>query len=258
MRGHVPVGYYKDTDWDTQTILDTKKYYFKATEPNRTRVVPGDLVLLREYGSGFWGTAEIAAPWLPDPKAVEKHDQEAGWFPIEKVRKWGTVLPYELVRDDLSNKNYRIRIAKATPEDFASVLHALRVYQRLGFGAADGDFFVLESGLEEAVKANLKQLKLRLAGHEIRQQYAMGIGAGRSDLICLDEDDNFVVLELKAVHSSDEVVGQLLRYMGYVRETWASKTGKKVRGIILTPSYDEQLRLAAKEAGLSVLKVRIV
>ena len=65
------------------------------------------------------------------------------------------------------------------------------------------------------------------------------------------------MLELKSVHSSDSVVGQLLRYMGYIRENWAQEAGKQVRGIILTPSYDEQLRLAAKEAGIQVLRVRI-
>ncbi len=107
------------------------------------------------------------------------------------------------------------------------------------------------------MKANLKQLKIRLADESIQQQCSLGIGIGRTDLICLDERDDFVVLELKAVHSSDSVVGQLLRYMGYIGENWAEKAGKKVRGIILTPSYDEQLRLAAKEAGVQVLRVRI-
>ena len=57
--------------------------------------------------------------------------------------------------------------------------------------------------------------------------------------------------------SSDNVVGQILRYMGYIRENWAEKEGKDVKGIILTPSYDEQLRLAAKEAGIKVLRLRI-
>lgn len=107
------------------------------------------------------------------------------------------------------------------------------------------------------MKANLKQLGLRLADQAIQQQCNLGIGVGRTDLICIDEHNDFVVLELKAVHSSDSVIGQILRYMGYVRENWAEKAGKKVHGIVLTPSYDEQLRLAAKEAGIQVLRVRI-
>ena len=66
------------------------------------------------------------------------------------------------------------------------------------------------------------------------------------------------MLELKAIHSSDNVVGQILRYMGFIRETWAEKEGKDVKGIILTPSCDEQLRLAAKEAYIKVLRIRII
>ncbi len=252
-----PVGAYQDTDWDTSTILKRKQYYFKANEPNRVKVAPGDSVLFREYGTGLWGDCEVTGPWAPDTDAVSKHSTEAGWFPIGKIKSWGTTLPYELIRDELSNQNYRLRIAKATEQDHTLAHLALRVYQRLGFGSTDGDFFVLESGIEEAVKANLKQLGLRLADANVRQQCSLGLGVGRTDLICLDKDDNYVILELKAVQTSDEVVGQLLRYMGYVRETWASKVGKQVRGIILTPGYDEQLRLAAKEANLTVLKVRI-
>jgi hypothetical protein len=251
------IGYYEDTDWDTATILRTKRYYFKTNEPNRTKVVPGDIVLFREYGVGFWGTAEISGSWIHDNESTTKYSHEAGWFPITKVKQWGMTLPYELVRDDLSNKNYRIRIAKCTKVEHDEVLVASRVYQRLGFGRDDGTFFVLESGLEEAVKANLKQLGLRLADADIRQQCSLGIGAGRTDLICLDQNSDFVILELKAVHTSDEAVGQILRYMGFVREKWAEASGKKVRGIILSPSFDEQLRLAAKEAGIKVLNIRI-
>ncbi len=134
---------------------------------------------------------------------------------------------------------------------------ASKIYRNLGYGSTDGDFFVLESGLEEAVKANLFQIGLVLAEDDIQQQCNMGLGVGRSDLICRDKDGNFVVLELKAVHSSDSVVGQILRYIGYVRENWAKAEGKDVRGIILTPSFDEQLRFAAAEANIKVLRVRI-
>ena len=63
--------------------------------------------------------------------------------------------------------------------------------------------------------------------------------------------------ELKSVQTSDTVVGQILRYIGYIRENWADKEGKKVKGIIITPGYDEQLRLAAKAAGIKVLRLRM-
>jgi restriction system protein len=251
------VGYYEDSDWDTDTILKTKNYYFKKSEPNRSKVKKGDQILLREYGTGFWATCEIAEDWIEDKDATQKHGVEAGWFPITKIKKWKVVLPYEVIKTELYNQNHRLRIAKSNDEDKSKVDFAKKIYRNLGYGDTHENFYILESGIEEAVKANLSQLNLELAEDEIQQQCNLGIGVGRTDLICRDKTRNYVVLELKAVHSSDNVVGQILRYMGYIRENWAEKEGKDVKGIILTPSYDEQLRLAAKEAGIKVLRLRI-
>ncbi|MDI1226924.1 MAG: endonuclease NucS [bacterium] len=249
-------GRYQDSDWDTATILKRKQYYFKASEKNRSKVSKGDLVFFREYGTGIWGTC-VVGQWQDDKEAKRKHNIEAGWFPISNPQKWDVVLPYEIVAKELSNQNYRLRIAKATPEDAHTLELAKRIYERMGYGRADGELFLLEAGLEEAVKKNLKQLGLKLADENIRQQCALGIGIGRTDLICLDKNDNFVVLELKAVASSEAVIGQIQKYMGYVRENWAEKSGKQVHGIILTPTFDEGLRYAAKEAKIKVLRIRI-
>lgn len=250
-------GRYGDTDWDTSTILKTKRYYFKENEPNRWKVKKLDQIILREYGSGFWGTCEIVDEWAPDSEALSKHNTKAGWFPIDKIKKWKATLPYEVICPELSNKNFRLRIAKATEEDKKKIELSLKIYRNLGFGSVDGNFFLLEAGIEEAVKANLSQLKLKLAGKNIQQQCSLEIGVGRTDLICVNGDGNYVVLELKAGRSSDDVVGQILRYIGYIRENWAEKDGKKVLGIILTPEFDEHLRLAAKAAGIKVLRLRI-
>ena len=215
-------------------------------------------MLLREYGTGFWGSCEIAGTWIPDENAVEKHGNEAGWFPISNVKHWDTTLPFEVIRTELSNQDHRSRITRLNNVDWDAVHLAFKIYKNLGYGSTDGELFILEAGLEEAVKQNLSQLGLTLAEDGIQQQYNMGLGVGRSDLICRDKKNNFVVLELKAVPSSDVVVGQILRYMGYVRENWANEESKDVYGIILTPSFDEQLRLAANEANIKVLRVRLI
>ncbi len=249
-------GRYEESDWDTSTILRTKKYYFKEPERNRRHINKGDKILLREYGTGFWGECEISDDWVPDDNGQEKYGIKSGWFGINKIVRWNTVLPYELVASELSNQNFRMRIAKANSEDKNKINFALKIYMNLGYCDTDGDLFLLENGIEEAVKANLSRLNLRLAEKEIQQQCNLGIGVGKTDLICRDKNENFVVLELKANRSSDVVVGQILRYMGYIRENMAEE--KKVKGIIITPSYDEQLRLAAKEAGIKVLRVRII
>ena len=52
-------------------------------------------------------------------------------------------------------------------------------------------------------------------------------------------------MELKRGKSSDRVVGQTLRYMGWVREHLADGPG--VSGIIITHEYDDRVRYAVAE-----------
>jgi len=250
-------GHYDNSDWDTATIVKRKRYYFQLTEKNRAKIKTGDVVILRTYSDGYWGECKIEGEWIPDPEGETKYKIKTGWFPITNLKKWKTILPFEIISSELSNKNYRIRIAKATKEDRDKLELAVKIYLNLGYGHPDSNFFILENGLEEGVKKNLSQLKLKLAEESMRQQCVLGIGIGRTDLICKDEKGNYVVLELKIGKASDNVVGQILRYMGYIREKWAVKENKEVKGIILTPDYDEQLRLAANEAGVKVLRTVI-
>ena len=52
-----------------------------------------------------------------------------------------------------------------------------------------------------------------------------------------------MVLELKVEKGYDRVVGQLLRYMNWVRKELA-EPGQRVRGIIVCRTMSEDLRLA--------------
>ncbi len=110
--------------------------------------------------------------------------------------------------------------------------------------------------MEEAIKPNLKKLGLKLASKDIQQQFSMGVGVGRSDLICTNENGDLVVIELKRGMTSDETIGQVLRYIGWIRENIA-KEGQKVRGCIVAGDYDEQLRLAAFAAQIRLVLVRL-
>lgn len=68
---------------------------------------------------------------------------------------------------------------------------------------------------------------------------------GQIDLLAHnDEKRKWLVVELKRNQSSDETVGQVLRYMGWVEENLAK--GEPVEGLIVTRSADERLRLALK------------
>ena len=54
---------------------------------------------------------------------------------------------------------------------------------------------------------------------------------------------DFVVVETKKGNESDKVVGQIQRYMGWVKRNLAKK-GENVRGIIIVNEFDEWLDYA--------------
>lgn len=81
-------------------------------------------------------------------------------------------------------------------------------------------------------------------GDPVGQQYDTE-AVGRIDLLCEDVSTGaLVIIELKKGRQSDAVVGQLTRYMGWVKEHIAN--GRDVEGIVLTPDYDQRLRYAIK------------
>lgn len=104
---------------------------------------------------------------------------------------------------------------------------------------------IRESALRKILARNLALLEPGLKAFDpIAGAEEISVGAaGRIDLLCKDKEGNLVVVELKRDTSSDRVVGQLLRYMGYVTEKHLKK-GKVVRGIIVAHEADEHLRLA--------------
>lgn len=64
---------------------------------------------------------------------------------------------------------------------------------------------------------------------------------GPIDILCKNLiTDEYVVLELKRGHTNDEVVGQILRYMGWVYLN-LEKTDKSVRGIIIGKEFSENI-----------------
>jgi len=66
---------------------------------------------------------------------------------------------------------------------------------------------------------------------------------GRIDILCIDRTGDFVVVETKKGKESDKVVGQIQRYMGWVKRN-LSKKGENVRGIIIVNEFDEWLDYA--------------
>jgi hypothetical protein len=69
---------------------------------------------------------------------------------------------------------------------------------------------------------------------------------GAIDILATEPaSQSYMVIELKKAGASDQVVGQVLRYMGWVQENLCGE-GQQVKGMIVCTGQDTRLRLALK------------
>ena len=104
------------------------------------------------------------------------------------------------------------------------------------------DAQISERILEEFLENNLDTLEIGLS--LVGRQYPTITGP--IDLLCKDSNDNFVVVELKKGRTSDRVVGQILRYIGFISDSELERDGQKVRGIIVGREIDKKLEMSLK------------
>lgn len=109
--------------------------------------------------------------------------------------------------------------------------------------------FALEKHLEDFLVQNWAQTDLgkdydifEEDGEKVGQQYPTDTGT--IDVLAIRKDKKeLVVLELKKGRASDVVVGQVLRYMGYVLQELA-ENGQTVKGVIIAQEDDQKIRRA--------------
>ncbi len=108
--------------------------------------------------------------------------------------------------------------------------------------------FALENQLRDFLAQNLSVIpvegrKLRLFVDPTgRDGVEFQTDIGRIDVLGVDDTGAFVVFELKRGRSPDHAIGQLLRYMGWVKQTIGKD--QKVRGVIVAKTISEGLRYA--------------
>ncbi len=112
----------------------------------------------------------------------------------------------------------------------------------------EGNEFAYEKDLQNFLAKNLYSIEpgLVLYMEEGISGIEFPVGNRFIDILATDKDNNYVVIELKVSRGYDRVVGQILRYMAWIRKNHAEE-GQKVRGIIIAREISDDLVLACSE-----------
>lgn len=108
--------------------------------------------------------------------------------------------------------------------------------------------FALEAQLRDFVAQNLPRIPVNGKRLTVYSDNAGRSGVeyptdvGPIDILAVDEVGNFYVFELKLERGPDRALGQLARYMGWVKLNLAA--GGTVGGVVVAQTIDERLRYA--------------
>lgn len=123
--------------------------------------------------------------------------------------------------------------------------------------------FGMEKHLEDFLVSNWSQTELGRdfdiftdEGDIVGQQYPTDTGS--LDILAISKDrKRLLVVELKKGRASDAVVGQILRYMGFVRDELA-EAGQTVEGVVIALDDDHRIRRAlAMVPSVSFFRYRV-
>ena len=108
--------------------------------------------------------------------------------------------------------------------------------------------FAYEKDLKNFLAKNLHLLvpNLKLYEDEGITGIEFPVGGRFIDILAVDTENNFVVIELKVSRGYDRVIGQLLRYMAWIEKNLAD-LGQRVNGIIVAREISEDLLLATSK-----------
>jgi hypothetical protein len=106
--------------------------------------------------------------------------------------------------------------------------------------------FAFERDLRNYLVKNLGLIEAGLKLYE--EEGIIGVefpvGGRYIDILAIDKNGGYVVIELKVSRGYDRVVGQLMRYMTWVEEKM--ETSRPVRGIIVAKEITPDLKMAAR------------
>lgn len=205
----------------------------------------GDIVLCPN-GSGSYMVGEIEGNYYYQPGQDLPHRRKVKWYP--------TLIERANMTDALRHSSGAIGtycdITKYA-EEIESLIGGYRPPTLISTDITieDASEFALEKHLEEFLVQNWPQTELGKKydiyaeeGELVGQQYPTD--TGNIDILAISKDKKILlVVELKKGRASDNVVGQVQRYMGYVKEVLA-ESNQHVHGIIIALEDDLKIKRA--------------
>lgn len=190
-------------------------------------IEPGDVVIARK------GRKTLAAVGTVVGCAADR----PGTNPAVKHRSFLPVSWHQAPRGKVfADVVFPMRtVAELTEEEYRELLEE------------DTKAFVLEKYLQEFIVSNFDAIfqgKLKIYEDEDSDgdQYMTDIGV--IDILAVEpHSQSFVVIELKKGRPSDQVIGQVLRYMGWVKKNLCVD-GQAVKGLIICREPDPKLSFA--------------
>lgn len=205
-------------------------------------ISPGDLVIARRGRKALAAVGRViqSASYLPGKNSATSHSNflQVAWQeqPRDKVFP-SLVFPMHTLAE-LSEVQYHDLL------EGTGNLVTLEASETV----EDPNAFVLEKYLEDFIVSNFEMIfkgKLKIYGDlegADGQQYTTDIGP--IDILAVEPESNtFVVIELKKGRPSDQVIGQILRYMGWVKKNLCT-SGQAVRGLVICRDPDPKLSYA--------------
>jgi restriction system protein len=203
----------------------------------------GDLVLCPD-GSGTYHVGEITSDYSYVLAPILPHRRSVQWFTQTIDRSamsdelWNSVRAGGMISDITRHQNEINKLINASPTIISN-----------DPTVEDPVAFAMEKHLEDFLVQNWSQTEISKeyniyeeSGEKVGQQYPTDTGP--MDILAISKDKKrLLVVELKKGRASDVVVGQVLRYMGYVQEELA-ENGQTVSGVIIALEDDQRIRRA--------------
>jgi restriction system protein len=206
-------------------------------------ILNGDIVLCPD-GEGHFHVGEITGDYYYQEGGILPHRRPVRW--LDKIIERAT-LPDEVRKAIGVQGTYRNITSQSefldNLLDGASAPKIIAIDETI----EDPTAFVLEKHLEDFLVSNWSLTELgkdydvfEEEGEIIGQQFQSDTGP--IDILAISKDKKtLLVVELKKGRASDSVVGQIQRYMGYVKEELA-ENGQTVKGVIIALEDDRRIR----------------